>query len=67
MVETKTAEYTVMVPEQRTRTVNYTVAKPVTYNETQEYTVMVPYNEQRQGMRTVCPDDPGAGVRRHIV
>ena len=42
-----------MVPEQRTKTVNYTVCKPVTETKTQEYTVNVPYTEQVEQTYTV--------------
>lgn len=54
--ETKTVrrQYTVMVPEVRTRTETVKVCQPVWREETREYTVMVPRTETRQGTRQVC-------------
>ncbi|MFV1966320.1 MAG: hypothetical protein ACC628_12925 [Pirellulaceae bacterium] len=54
--ETKqvTETYTVMVPEQRTRTLNYVVCRPVWEEVEQTYTVNIPQQEQRTGVRNVC-------------
>src|SRR5204863_444734 len=45
--------YTVMVPQQETRTATCTVYETVTENVEQQYSVMVPYQEQRQATRCV--------------
>lgn len=47
-------EYTVLVPEQRTRTVTDIVQRQVRRNIEQPYTVMVPQQEMREASRTVC-------------
>jgi len=54
--ETKMVERTstVMVPEQRTKTVECVVNVPVCKDVTKEYTVMVPHCEKREGTRKVC-------------
>jgi hypothetical protein len=49
-----TRQRRVMVPQQRTRTVNYTVRKPVMETSTREFTVQVPHRVERQGTRNVC-------------
>jgi len=56
-------EYTVMVPEQRTKVQEYTVCKPVWREEEREYTVMVPQEETRQGTRKVCQVVPVTKTR----
>jgi len=63
--ETKTVEreYTVMVPQTRTKTVNYTVCKPVWEEVERQYTVMVPPTETRQATRRVCKMQPVTTTR----
>ena len=46
VTEEKECKYTVMVPEEKTRTEKYTVCKPVWETKTCEYTVCVPYTEE---------------------
>ena len=49
-----TDNITVLVRQQRSRTVEYTVCKPVWHEVDQQYTVCVPHQERRQGIRKVC-------------
>lgn len=54
---------TVNVTEQRVRTENYTVMRPVTRQQEQQYTVNVPYTETREGTRKVCRWVPVTNTR----
>ncbi|MDA1055600.1 MAG: hypothetical protein O3C40_34830 [Planctomycetota bacterium] len=49
-----TQNYTVMVPQQQTRTEHYVVCKPVWKEVEQNYTVSIPQTEARTGVRNVC-------------
>jgi hypothetical protein len=54
--ETKTVneEYTVMVPQSRSRTVDVTVKQPVAQNIELRTTTMTPFTDTRQTTQTVC-------------